>query len=92
MDPNELKEMIDAIRNVELALSGNGKKEVSTSEEKNKAIVRKSIVAKSGIKKGEILTAQNITIKRPGDGISPMKWYDVMGQIASKDYEADDLI
>jgi N,N'-diacetyllegionaminate synthase len=92
LDPNELKSMVDSIRNIELALSGSGIKEVSASEDKNKAIVRKSIVAKTEIKKGELLTVQNIAIKRPGDGISPMKWYDVIGQKSAHNYEIDDLI
>jgi N,N'-diacetyllegionaminate synthase len=83
--------MIDAIRNIEKAL-GNGIKKPSKSELKNKDIARKSIVAKREIKKGEIFTEDNITVKRPGNGISPMRWYEVLGKVASRDYKEDELI
>ncbi|MDR2221528.1 MAG: N-acetylneuraminate synthase [Flavobacteriaceae bacterium] len=92
LEPNELKAMVSAIRNIELAISGNGLKEPSESEQKNIAIARKSIVAKRDIVIGEVLTEENITVKRPGHGISPMKWDDVIGSIASKSYDEDDLI
>ena len=91
LEPHELKAMINAIRNVEKAL-GDGIKKPSKSEEKNKIIVRKSIVAKRKIKKGEIFTEENITVKRPGNGISPMRWYEILGKKASKDYQEDELI
>ncbi|MFC4386551.1 N-acetylneuraminate synthase [Gracilibacillus marinus] len=91
LDPMELKEMVEKIRNVELAL-GNGIKQPSVSEKSNKEIVRKSIVANKKITKGEVLTEDNLTIKRPGDGISPMNWDQIIGTIATKDYEEDELI
>ncbi len=91
LEPHELKAMIDAIRNIEKAL-GNGIKKPSKSELKNKDIARKSIVAKREIKKGEIFTEDNITVKRPGTGISPMRWYEVLGKVASRDYKEDELI
>jgi N,N'-diacetyllegionaminate synthase len=91
LEPHELKSMIMAIRNVEKAL-GDGIKKPSPSELKNKPIARKSIVAKSDIKKGEIYTEENITVKRPGTGISPMRWYEVLGTQAQRDYKEDELI
>ena len=91
LEPEELKAMVSAIRHIEQAL-GNGHKAVSRSEQKNIAIARKSIVAACPIKIGEILTEQNLTVKRPGTGISPMKWEEVVGNKAIKDYNEDDLI
>lgn len=91
LEPDELKAMVEAIRNIELAL-GDGVKRLSESEKKNINIARKSIVANNSIKKGEIFTTENITIKRPGDGISPMRWDEIVGQISNKDYEEDELI
>lgn len=91
LEPNELIAMIKAIRNIEKAL-GNGIKKPSRSESKNINIARKSIVAKTNIKQGEILDENNLAIKRPGNGISPMKWDEIIGTIASKDYKEDDLI
>jgi N,N'-diacetyllegionaminate synthase len=91
LEPNELKAMIAAIRNIEKAL-GNGIKEPSPSEMKNKPIARKSIVANKSIKKGELFSEQNITIKRPGNGICPMLWDEYVGKKATKDYNEDDLI
>lgn len=91
LEPHELKAMITAIRNVEKAL-GDGIKKPSPSELKNKPIARKSIVAKRDIKKGEIFTEENITVKRPGTGISPMSWHEVLGTIAQRDYKEDELI
>lgn len=91
LEPDELKKMVDAIRNIEKAL-GNGIKIPSDSERKNIAIVRKSIVAKCDISKGEEFTVENITTKRPGTGISPMRWNEIIGQRAKKDYKADELI
>lgn len=91
LEPKELESMIKAIRNIELAL-GNGIKKASKSETKNISIARKSIVASKDIKKGEILSEDNITCKRPGNGISPMKWDEVIGKVAKKDYVKDELI
>lgn len=92
LEPTELKAMVTAIRNIELAISGNGVKEPSDSEKKNMAIARKSIVAKRNISKGEVFSEDNITVKRPGNGISPMKWDGVIGAKAIKDFNEDDLI
>ena len=91
LEPHELKEMVNAIRNIEKAM-GDGVKKPSTSETKNIPIARKSIVAKKTIKKGDIFTEVNLTVKRPGTGISPMEWDNVIGKVASSDYEMDDLI
>ena len=91
LEPNQLKEMIKAIRNIELAI-GDGIKRPSKSEIQNIKIVRKSIVAKAKIKKGEVLSENNITVKRPGGGISPMKWDDILGSKAAKNYNEDELI
>lgn len=89
--PDELKLMVDSIRNVEKSL-GNGIKQPSEIEKKNIAIARKSIVAKKNIKKGDIFTEENLTTKRPGNGISPMKWNDVIGQYAIRDFSEDEVI
>ena len=83
--------MVHAIRNIEKAL-GNGIKKPSPSELKNKPIARKSIVATRDIRNGESFTEENLTAKRPGTGISPMRWDEVIGQVAQKDYEEDELI
>ena len=91
LDPNELKAMVLAIRNIEIAF-GDHVKKPSPSESINIDIVRKSIVASQGIKKGDLLTDKNIAIKRPGNGINPMKWDEVIGSIAIKNYNADELI
>ncbi|MDD5456778.1 MAG: N-acetylneuraminate synthase [Candidatus Margulisbacteria bacterium] len=91
LEPQELQAMVKAIRNIEMAL-GDGQKKVSASEMKNVAIARKSIVAGQEIKAGEIYTAQNLTIKRPGTGISPLQWDKVIGQIARKEYHKDEMI
>ena len=91
LEPDELKEMVKSIRNIELALGSNIKKP-SNSELPNIQIARKSIVAKTKIKKGDILKENNITIKRPGGGISPMNWDNVIGTIATKNYEEDEMI
>ncbi len=92
LEPDELKAMVKAIRNIEKAVGGSGIKEVSASEAKNKPIARKSIVASKFIRKGDLLTEENITVKRPGIGISPMQWDEVIGKTAKKDFEEDDLI
>ena len=91
LEPDELKTMVTAIRNIELAL-GDGIKKPSKSEEKNITIARKSIVAIEDIKKGDIFTIKNISVKRPGTGISAIKWYDVLGTNAEKNYKEDELI
>ena len=91
IDVKELKEMVKYIRNVERAL-GTGVKEPSLSERENIEVARKSIVANCDIKKGEFFTEYNITTKRPGNGISPMKWCDVLGKVASRDFKEDEMI
>ena len=91
LEPPELSAMISGIRNIEKAL-GNGIKRPSPSEVKNKPIARKSLVATESIKTGELFSADNITAKRPGAGISPMRWDEVLGQVAQKDYEKDEPI
>jgi len=91
LEPQELKAMVKAIRNIELAL-GEGNKEPSKSEIKNKAIARKSIIAAVPIKAGEIFTDKNLTVKRPGNGISPMKWDQVIGKAAKRNFGEDELI
>jgi len=91
LEPYELKEMVKCIRNIEKSF-GNGIKEPSASEYKNINIVRKSIVANRFIKKGSTFNEKNLSAKRPGNGISPMKWDEIMGKAANKDYEKDELI
>ncbi len=91
LEPDELKEMIACIRQVERAI-GSGRKEPSPSEKTNMVAVRKSIVAAKEIKKGEIFTEDNLTTKRPGDGMSPMKWSLIIGKKADKDYHVEDKI
>lgn len=92
LEPDELKAMVCAIRNIEKALSGSGKKEPSPSEIKNRDIARKSIVAACLIRKGELFNNQNLSVKRPGNGISPMLWDDVVGQLAKRDFQKDEII
>lgn len=92
LEPNELKAMVRAIRNIEMALGGDGTKHISESERKNIAIARKSIVAARHIKKGELLTEENLTVKRPGTGISPMYWEDIIGTTAIRDFMEEELI
>lgn len=91
LEPDELKAMVSAIRNIELAL-GSSIKQPSPSEAKNKPIARKSLVAKTDIKQGEIFTEQNLAIKRPGTGISPMRWDEILGTLAQRDYQEDEVI
>lgn len=83
--------MVCAVRHIEQAM-GSGRKQPSPSEQKNISIARKSIVARRRICKGEELTEENLYIKRPGDGISPMRWYELIGTAAVKDFEEDELI
>ena len=91
LEPDELMSMVKAIRNIELALGSNMKKP-SESEQPNMAIARKSIVAKRAIKIGEIFTEENLAIKRPGTGISPMHWDSIIGTSAQKNYNEDELL
>ena len=91
LEPQELKQMVDSIRHIEAAL-GSGDKRPSPSEKKNMAVARKSIVAAARIKAGDILTEENITVKRPGNGICPMRWKEVLGTRAVRDFEEDELI
>jgi N,N'-diacetyllegionaminate synthase len=91
LEPEELKAMVSAIRNIELAL-GSDQKKPSKSEFKNINVVRKSIVAQKTIKKDDVLSENNLTVKRPGTGISPMKWDEVIGTKAKKNYKKDELI
>ena len=92
LEPNELRNMVQSIRNIEKAIGGSGIKEPSESEKKNISIARKSIVAKTLIQKGERFTEFNITSKRPGTGISPMRWDEVIDSIACRDFDVDELI
>jgi N,N'-diacetyllegionaminate synthase len=91
LEPDELTAMVSAIRNIELAL-GDGHKTISESERKNIAVARKSIVAAKNIKAGEVFNEFNLTVKRPGNGVSPMKWENVIGKVAKKDFQEDELI
>ena len=91
LEPEELKAMVTAIRNIEIAL-GDGIKRLTPSEARNKPIARKSLVANRTIKAGEVFSVQNITAKRPGTGVSPMRWDEVMGRAAPRDFAADELI
>jgi len=91
LEPLELKQMVKGIRNIEKAM-GDGVKKPSNSEVKNISIVRKSIVASKEIKLGDEFTSDNLGVKRPGTGISPMQWDEVVGKVASKDFQADELI
>jgi len=91
LEPNELKAMVKAIRNIEIAL-GSSVKKASKSETPNIEVARKSIVASYEIKKGDILNEENLSIKRPGNGMSPMRWDEVVGSVATKDYKEDELI
>ena len=91
LEPEELKAMVQAIRHIEQAL-GTGHKTISESERKNIEIARKSIVAACPIKAGELLTEENLTVKRPGSGISPMRWNEVVGTFAVKDFEEEEPI
>jgi N,N'-diacetyllegionaminate synthase len=91
LEPEELKAMVAAIRNIEIAL-GDGIKHPTPSEARNKPVARKSLVASQVIRAGEPFTAENLTTKRPGTGISPMRWDEVVGRAASRDFMADELI
>ena len=91
LEPNELTEMVRAVRHIEQAL-GDGEKKPSASDKKNIAVARKSLVAKCLIKGGEMFTEENLTAKRPGTGLSPMLWNQVIGQRAKRDFAADEMI
>ena len=91
LEPDGLTAMVAAIRNIEVAL-GDGIKRLTKSEARNMPVMRKSIVSSEAIKAGEIFSASNITAKRPGTGISPMLWDEVIGRAASRDYAEDELI
>ncbi len=91
LEPDELKKMVDSIRIIEKTL-GNGEKVPTKSESKNIDIARKSIVAKTNIMVGDTFSEENITVKRPGNGISPMKWFEVLGKTATKNFKEDELI
>lgn len=92
LEPGELTHMVAAIRNVEAAMAGDGVKRPSPSEKANRAIARPSIVAKIPIMAGELLTADNLTVKRPGTGISPMRLPEVIGRSAARDFAIDEAI
>jgi len=91
LEPAELKAMVAAIRNIEAAL-GDGIKRLTPSEARNKPVARKSLVTSQAIKAGEVFNVQNLTAKRPGTGISPMRWDEVIGRTAPRDFAADELI
>ncbi|MBF0479349.1 MAG: N-acetylneuraminate synthase [Candidatus Omnitrophica bacterium] len=91
LNPQELQQLVKAIRHVEEAM-GNGVKKPSLTEEKNKLIIRKSIVARVNIRKGEIFSPENLTVKRPGTGLNPMLWDRIMGRKAQQDFKADEVI
>jgi N,N'-diacetyllegionaminate synthase len=91
LEPKELSAMVAAIRNIEAAM-GDGIKRLTPSEARNKPVARKSLVASLAIKAGEVFTAENLTTKRPGTGISPMRWDEMIGQKAQRDYADDELI
>ncbi|QOY54084.1 N-acetylneuraminate synthase [Candidatus Sulfurimonas marisnigri] len=91
LEPDELNSMVKTIRNIELAL-GSSVKKPSNSEKPNIQVVRKSIVAKTVVNKGEIFTENNLAVKRPGNGICPMRWNEVVGLVSTKNYQEDELI
>ncbi|MDG2881593.1 N-acetylneuraminate synthase family protein, partial [Vibrio parahaemolyticus] len=91
LEPSELTAMVSAIRQVEVAL-GVGVKSPTVSEVKNKAVARKSLIAATNIAAGEMFTPNNLTIKRPGTGLSPYKFWELLDKPASKSYQAGDLI
>jgi N,N'-diacetyllegionaminate synthase len=91
LEPNELVNMVKSIRNIERSM-GSSIKEASKSEKRNIEIARKSLVAKKKISIGEVFTSENLTCKRPGNGISPMMWKYLIGKISNRSYEEDELI
>ncbi|MBO4305514.1 MAG: N-acetylneuraminate synthase [Lentisphaeria bacterium] len=92
LEPDELKQLVIAVRNVQRAIGDGVKKPASSREIGNRAVARKSIVAAKSIRAGEVFTEENLTTKRPGTGISPMKWEEVLGQKAKRDFAENDLI
>ena len=91
IEPEELKKMVSSIRNIEKAL-GSEEKKVSPSEAENITIARKSIVAAKEIQKGEVFSDENLAVKRPGTGISPMRWDEIIGKAAERTYQIDEMI
>lgn len=91
LEPDELRQMVSAVRHVEAAM-GCARKKASPSEKPNIVVARKSIVARVTISKGERFTGENLAVKRPGTGISPMRWDEVLGKIAKKDFREDEVI
>lgn len=91
LEPGELKAMVQAVRNMERAL-GSGEKRPTASEAGNAKAARKSIVARTEIRKGQLFTQENLAVKRPGTGISPMRWFELLGQAAGRDYREDEVI
>ena len=91
LEPQELAQMVSAIRHIEKSL-GDGNKKRTASEQHNVVAVRKSIVAKCEIHKGELFTEKNLTVKRPSNGISPMKWNEIIGTRAKRNFLEDELI
>lgn len=91
LEPEELRDMVAAIRNIEIAL-GDGVKRLTPSEAKNQSIARKSLVASRAIKAGEVFSEQNVTAKRPGTGLSPMRWDEIIGRTAPRDLAVDELV
>ena len=91
VEPEELKSLVDAVRNINMAL-GDGRKRVTASELENIKVARKSLVAATSIEKGDRFSKENITVKRPGVGISPMRYDEIIGKLASRDFCKDDLI
>ncbi|HET9388282.1 MAG TPA: SAF domain-containing protein, partial [Steroidobacteraceae bacterium] len=91
LEPDELTSMVTAIRNIELAL-GDGAKRATAGEAPNRAVVRKSIVAARAIRSGEPFTEANLSVKRPATGISPMRWDEVLGRRAPRDFAVDEAI
>ena len=91
LEPDELKALVDGVRDIERAL-GTGEKKPSDIELKNRLVARKSIVARTDIKAGDVFTEENLTTKRPGSGLSPMLWNSVIGTKAKRDFTEDELI
>jgi len=91
LEPDELGALVAAIRNIEIAL-GDGVKRLTESEARNKPVARKSLVARRPIQAGEMFSADNLACKRPGTGISPMRWDEVIGRVATRDFAADELV
>ncbi len=91
LQPDELRALVAGVRRIELAL-GSSRKQRTLSEEKNRVVVRKSIVASRNIKCGEVFSEENLTVKRPGSGLSPMRWDEVIGRLAVRDFAADEEI